>query len=472
MKRRLFLISVLFAMTALVARAQQDTIVGWTFPTGNLADTIANVGIVGNTGVRTIMHEGGTGSTQLVTGDGTYAEQVTNWDNGDSTKFWSIKFKAEGYHDLVLYSKQKSDATDFGPKDWKVQYKWGAIPWTNITGGTITCTNDWTGGVVTALPIPIATPAGTSIYIRWIMTSNTSTNGVDVTTAGKSAIDNIIILGTADAPVATGDTIIGFNFADSTDHEYNADFGLAGNLTYDLRAEDTSGTTRTLTYTNGATDFAATATGWDAGDSVKYWSIKFKANGYKDMKVWSKQRSGGATPGPKYWKLQCRLSSGNWEDVPGGNITVANDWTKGVVSELSLPATMDDPGTTSIYLRWVMTSNKSTATDSAAVLSTGISKIDDIVVTGTLSGTGISSVIYENNVNIYPNPCNDILHIESTEGLVKTEIYNVMGARIYSSNNRTENLNIDVKNFDSGLYVVVMHFQNESKIVSRKVLIY
>jgi len=472
MKRKLFLISVLFAMTTLVARAQQDTIVGWTFPTGNLSDTIANVGIVGNVGSRTIMHEGGTGATQMVAGDGTFAEQVTNWNNGDSTKFWSIKFKAEGYHDLLLYSKQKSDATDFGPRDWKVQYKWGAIPWTDISSGTITCTNDWTGGVITALSIPIAAPAGTSIYIRWIMTSDTATNGALTLSTGKSSIDNIIIMGTADLPVATGDTIIGFNFADSTDHEFNADYGLPGNLTFNIQAEDTSFTDRIITYTNGATNFAATASEWNDGADVKFWSIKFKADGYKDMKVWSKQRSGGATPGPKYWKLQCRLSGGDWEDVPGGNITVANDWTKGVVDSLPLPATLDNPGTTSIYVRWIMTSNKSTAIDSADVLSSGISKIDDIVVTGKLSGVGISNVIYENNVSIYPNPCNDVLHIESTEGLVKTEIYNVMGARIYSSNSRSENLNINVKNFDSGLYVVVMHFQNESKIVSRKVLIY
>jgi hypothetical protein len=472
MKRRLFFISVLFAMTAFVAQAQQDTIVAWTFPTGNLSDTIANAGIVGNTGARTLRVEGGgAASLAMIAGDGTSAAQAINWDNGDSTKCWSIKFKAEGYHDLLLYSKQKSDATDFGPKDWKVQYKWGAIPWTDITGGAITCTNDWTGGVITALSIPIAVPAGTSIYIRWIMTSNTATNSADVLAAGKSAIDNIVVMGTADLPVAMGDTIIGFNFADSTDHEFNADFGLVGNLTYDIRAEDTAGTTRTLIYTNGATNFAATATEWNDGADIKYWSIKFKADGYKDMKVWSKQRSGGATPGPKYWKLQCRLSGGEWEDVPGGNITVANDWTKGVVDSLPLPATLDNPGTTSVYLRWVMTSNKSTAADSADVLSTGISKIDDIVVTGTLSGVGISTVIYENNVSLYPNPCNDVLHIESAEGIVKTEIYNMLGAKVYGTIMESQNININVKDFDSGLYIVILHFANESKVVSRKILI-
>ncbi len=468
MKKRVFLISLVFVMTALVVRAQQDTVVAWTFLTGNLTDTISNIGIASNLGTRTLMHEGGTGATQMIAGNGTFAEQVTGWDNGDTTKFWSIKFKAEGYHDLKLYSQQKSDATDFGPKDWKIQYKWGAVPWTDIAGGAVTCTNDWTGGVASALSIPIAVPGGTSVYVRWIMTSNMATNSVAVLPTGKSAIDNIIIMGTADLPVATGDTITGFNFADSTDTEFNADFGLVGNLTYDIRAEDTSGTARTLTYTSGVTDFAATAAEWDNGDSVKYWSIKFKADGYKDMKVWSKQRSGGATPGPKYWKLQCHLSGGEWEDVTGGNITVANDWTTGVISNLALPATLNNPGTTSVYLRWVMTSNLSTG--SGDVLSTGISKIDDILVTGTYS-TGMSNVIYDNNVGIYPNPCSSNLHIESSEEIAVTEIYNMLGAKVYSSSRESQNIQVNVANFDEGLYVVVLHFSNESKVVSRKILV-
>jgi hypothetical protein len=469
MKKRVFLISLVFVMTALVARAQQDTVVAWTFPTGNLTDTISNIGIASNLGTRTLMHEGGTGLTQMIAGDGTYAEQVTNWDNGDSTKFWSIKFKAEGYHNLLLYSKQKSDATDFGPKDWKVQYKWGAIPWTNITGGTITCSNDWSGGVINALSIPITVPGATSIYIRWIMTSNTSTNNVAVTATGKSAIDNIIIMGTADQPVViTGDTITGWDFIDNTDTTFNADMGLVGNMNYDIRAEDSAGIARTLTYTNGATNYAATATGWDAGDSIKFWSIKFKANDLMDMKVYSKQSSGGSTPGPKYWKLQYYVSPNDWADIPGGSVTVANDWTTGVISGLALPSSLNNPGTASIHLRWVMASNESSG--GGAVLSTGISKIDDILVTGT-STAGITTVIYDNRVGVYPNPCRNTLNIESSEEIAVTEIYNILGARVYSSNSESQNLQVNVANFDAGLYVVVLHFNNESKVVTRKVLV-
>jgi len=468
MKKQLLLVGMFCILTVFTMRAQ-DTIVAWTFPTGTLADSVANAGISSNIGTRTLMHEGGTGVTTMVPGDGTYAEEVAGWDNGDSTKFWSIKFKAEGYHDLVLYSKQMSDGTLYGPRDWRVQYKWGSIPWTNVPGGTVVCNSAWNMGVVDSLPIPIAVPGGTSIYIRWIMTSNIALDMNPVLPTGKSAIDNIIIMGTADLPVATGDTIIGFNFADTTDVEFNADYGLANNLTYDIRAENDSAEVRTLTYTNGATDYAATAEGWDNGANFKFWSIKFKADDYYDMKVWSKQRSGQTYAGPKFWKLQYKLGgSGTWTDVPGGNITVANDWTTGVLNEVALPADINDPGTTSVYLRWVMTSNESIS--GADVVATGISKIDDIIVTGTYMA-GMQSIIYDNNVNVYPNPCNDVLNIESSEEIVKTEVYNMMGALVYNANSRTDFVKINVDNFDSGLYVVVLHFANESKVATRKILV-
>jgi len=101
MKKQLLLVGMFCILTVFTMRAQ-DTIVAWTFPTGTLADSVANAGISSNIGTRTLMHEGGTGAATMVPGDGTYAEEVAGWDNGDSTKFWSIKFKAEGYHDLVL----------------------------------------------------------------------------------------------------------------------------------------------------------------------------------------------------------------------------------------------------------------------------------------------------------------------------------------------------------------------------------
>ncbi len=267
---------------------------------------------------------------------------------------------------------------------------------------------------------------------------------------------------------AQQDTITGFNFADTTDTEFNADFGLPQNLTYDIRAEDTAGNTRTLSYTNGATDYAATATEWDAGANVKYWSIKFKADGFSNMKVYSKQRGGGANPGPKYWKLQCQKSGQPWEDIAGDTVVVGNDWTTGVVNGRSLPSTMDFPGTTSLYIRWIMVSDESVS--GSAVLSTGISKIDDIIVTGDNS-VGVSTVIYENKLSVYPNPVSDMLWFESEDDMSRIEMYDMMGNRIINQQIRTSQTGIDVSSVPAGLYFVRVTYTNSGETAGRKIIV-
>lgn len=267
---------------------------------------------------------------------------------------------------------------------------------------------------------------------------------------------------------AQNDTIIGFNFADDTDTEFNADFGLTGNLTYDVRAEDSTGATRTLTYTNGVTDFAATAEGWDDGMDNKCWSIKFKANGYQNLKLYSKQRSGGTNAGPKDWKVQARLSGASYEDVAGGTVTVANDWTTGVVDGLALPAFFNNPGSTSLYVCWIMTSNDDI--NGGTVAATGTSKIDDIIVTGEVI-SGVETVIYQNHVSVYPNPSNDFVNVFSEEEISRIEMISVQGKKVFEHNGTVLETTIDVNDMVPGLYMLRIYHKNEARPVSRKVLV-
>jgi hypothetical protein len=468
MKMKNVFLILIFVLVFSGAKAQQDTIVAWTFPTGNLTDSVADAGLPGNL-ANTIRAEGGAGPLEMTTGGVTHAIQAANWDNGQDAKFWSIKFKAEGYENLVLYSVQKSDATDFGPQDWKVQYKLGGSgTWTDITGGIVTCDNTWGGAVVTALPIPVTGQGSTSIFVRWIMTSNTATDGNAVLATGKSAIDQIVVFGTPETPIVMGDTIVGWDFSDDSDIEFNANLGLPSNYGYDIRAEDTTGTTRTLTYTNGATNYAATATEWDNGADNKFWSVKFKADGYVDLKLYSKQTAGGANAGPKYWKIQARKSGEDWLDVAGGNVTVANDWTTGVVDGLDLPAALDLPGTTSLFVRWIMTSNESVS--GSDVLPTGVAKIDDIIITG-VNTAGVETVIFENNVSVYPNPSSDFVNVQSVEEIDMVRVYDMRGALVVSERVLGQETQIDVSSLPVGLYVVAIHFKNEMKFVTRKIIV-
>ncbi len=117
------------------------------------------------------------------------------------------------------------------------------------------------------------------------------------------------------------DVIIGFSFADNTDTEFTADSGLEGNLGYDIRAESDLNGDIALSYTEGITDYAATASGWEDGADDKLMSIKFKGDGYHSFKVSSKQYSDAT--GPKEFKLQWRLSGGDWADISDGAIPVS-----------------------------------------------------------------------------------------------------------------------------------------------------
>lgn len=271
---------------------------------------------------------------------------------------------------------------------------------------------------------------------------------------------------TAWAVNAQQDTITGWNFSDSA--SFNADMGLSGNLGYDIRAEDTGFNGRPKFYAPGVTGFAAAAAGWDNGADVKFWSIKFKANGYINMHVSSRQSSDTSMPGPRDWKLQCQLSGQPWEDITGGTVTATGDWTGGVVTNLALPATMDNPGTTSCYIRWIMTSN--TDVYGGTVDTTGIALIDDILVTGENSA-GITRVLYQDGLSIYPNPAGDFLNFESVKNMSLIEVYDLRGALVISQEESGVQSHITISQLEPGLYCVKTYFENTDKTSIRKIIV-
>ena len=468
MKKQLLFLSIILLGWTLSINAQEEVIIGFGFSDNTDTEFTADSGLDGNLSYD-IRAENGTAGT---TRDLSYTEGATNdaatvaeWDNGADDKFWSIKFKADGYENFKVSSKQYSDAT--GPKEFKLQWRMSGGDWADVTGGAITVGTDWTTGVVEelALPADINNPGSTSIYLRWIMTSNTSVGDGTVDAVGISKIDDILIVAT---PLPEPTTIIGFDFADDTDTEFNADSGIEGNLGYDIRAENgTAGTTRTLTYTEGATDNAATATEWDNGADDKFWSIKFKADGFTGMKVSSKQFSD--SEGPKNFKLQWRASGGDWADIADGAITVATDWETGAIDELDLPVEMEGQGTTSIYIRWIMTDNVSVS--DATVTAAGISKIDDIMVTG-MAPSGVVNQLFANAISVYPNPCDDYFVVESSDVISSVEVYNTQGALVSRTNSIfTKSINLSSANLSSGLYFVKIYSDDNRIPESRKIIV-
>ena len=87
--------------------------------------------------------------------------------------------------------------------------------------------------------------------------------------------------------------------------------------------------------------------------------------------------------------------------------------------------------------------------------------IDDITITYT---AGVNETAKE-NVLIYPNPVNDVLHV-TANGYNKIEIFNFLGQVVLSENVSDNNLEINVSEFNSGVYFV--RLQGEKGIVTKK----
>lgn len=60
---------------------------------------------------------------------------------------------------------------------------------------------------------------------------------------------------------------------------------------------------------------------------------------------------------------------------------------------------------------------------------------------------------YETKFNVYPNPANDILFIETTENVKEVNIYNIVGIPVYSEYNFSNN-SINVNDFAEGVYFI------------------
>jgi hypothetical protein len=177
--------------------------------------------------------------------------------------------------------------------------------------------------------------------------------------------------------VVSTTTLVGWNFPNDPDDTI-ADIGISINLNKIIQ---TQGTNLASTSYIGATTSSARATGWNLGANIKYWVIEFNSIGYKDLQIYSKQRSSNA--GPKDFKIQYKIGDdGLWLDIPGGSIIVADNWTGGVVNNLSLPS--ETSNQESVFIRWIMTSNDK-VNPSGGVDSAGASNIDDILITGVIS---------------------------------------------------------------------------------------
>jgi hypothetical protein len=277
----------------------------------------------------------------------------------------------------------------------------------------------------------------------------------------------MLFLAALTTAVFSQDTITGWNFpVNSGPDSLNANMGLPGNLGYDLRFEMTDSTLNTIFFETGATTFGAATANWDNGANDKFWSIKFKADGYSDFKLYSKQHSCGSYPGPRDFKLQWRLSGGDWEDIPNGTVVVAEDWITGVIDALPVPIT--GQGTTSIYIRWLMTSDINIL--GGTVTATGKSMIDDILVTA-VNPAGKEEALFTNRISISQASGENMFNVVSSAPVTHAYIYNLQGQRVLSLENPGTGFRVDLSGQGRGMYFISVKFADQKAWYNQKVVV-
>jgi hypothetical protein len=268
------------------------------------------------------------------------------------------------------------------------------------------------------------------------------------------------------------ETLTGWTFPGNTGKDsLNANLGTIQNKAYDLRFQwvltpTSDSTLNTVTFVSGATTYAAATTGWADGANVKFWSIKFKANNYTNFKVSSKQKSDATNAGPRDFKLQWRLSSGTYADVPGGTLILGSDWNTGVVTDLPVPIT--GQGTSSIYIRWIMATNNDI--NGGTVASNGQSMIDDILVTG-VSTIGQNEILYTNRLRVFPSPNHGNFTISSTEPMDIMTITDLSGKNLYTTTNTLQKQSVSISDAKPGIYILKVRFSGSDQDVTTRFVV-
>ncbi|SKA94002.1 Predicted metal-dependent phosphoesterase TrpH, contains PHP domain [Caloramator quimbayensis] len=133
---------------------------------------------------------------------------INGWDNGENSKYWQIEFSTKGYDNLSLSAKTRSSST--GPRDFKLIYSIDeGNTWLDVPNSTYAITGTDLSNYMPEINLPSDLADKDKVYVRFIMTSNTSstsTTTTEVQSGGTSNINNIIITGT---PVSNAQTVAG-----------------------------------------------------------------------------------------------------------------------------------------------------------------------------------------------------------------------------------------------------------------------
>lgn len=123
----------------------------------------------------------------------------SGWDNGANSKYWTFGFVSTSYNTLSINHSHRSSGT--GPRDFKVMYSVTSASsgFLDVAGASYsvvgtTCTDF-------SFSLPADCDDLSNVWIRIIMTSNTSQAGGTVASGGTNGLDNISITAAISLPI-------------------------------------------------------------------------------------------------------------------------------------------------------------------------------------------------------------------------------------------------------------------------------
>ncbi len=272
----------------------------------------------------------------------------------------------------------------------------------------------------------------------------------------KMTLTGMLALLLISANMLAQDTIAGWIFPENSADEF-PDVAIPTNVNRFLSCEyGTFGTPSyfelEIDYTangfDGGTDKCAKTTGWNDGADSIYWMVKFRTPGYKNIKLYSRQKSETGTPGPRDFKIQYKLSgSSPWNEL--STVICTDSWENGFVDGISLPAECENLNS-NISIRWILASNLDI--NNNPIQPGGSTLIDNIIITGEAI-TGIREIEQSYEPVVYPNPAIGTFAIKNLMNTTSIKIYDTRGGLVFEKNiNEMKELVID--NYLPGVYFV------------------
>ena len=148
----------------------------------------------------------------------------------------------------------------------------------------------------------------------------------------------------------------------------------------------------------------------------------------------------------------------NVSPADGGVVNGSGIYTYGATATVSVT-----PGQNYNFVNWTENGTEvSTETSFSFVVTENRQLIANLSFVSSVSQNEAGGVL------VYPNPVPDMLTVEAAEPILKCDVYSFDGTHVFStvSNNRDKKLNLDVKHFSSGTYLI--RLTTEEAVLIRK----